>query len=80
MLTETGWERNRAVAIADGRIAAVEDVGRARSGDVRLAGQALMPGTVNAHCHTFQALLRGLGDDLDFMGWRDRVLYPCSTA
>src|SRR5262249_56317622 len=26
--------------------------------------------------HTFQSLLRGLGDDLDFMGWRDRVLYP----
>jgi 5-methylthioadenosine/S-adenosylhomocysteine deaminase len=38
----------------------------------------VLPGTVNAHCHTFQSLLRGLGDDLDFMGWRDRVLYPFS--
>src|SRR5216683_3285111 len=28
---------------------------------------------------TFQSLLRGLGDDLDFMAWRDRVLYPYST-
>ena len=37
-----------------------------------------MPGTINAHCHTFQSLLRGLGDDLDFAGWRDRVLYPFS--
>jgi 5-methylthioadenosine/S-adenosylhomocysteine deaminase len=78
VLTETGWERDRAVAIADGRIAAVEDVGVAQTGDVRLPGQALLPGTINAHCHTFQALLRGLGDDLDFMGWRDRVLYPFS--
>jgi len=43
-----------------------------------LAGKALLPGTVNAHGHTFQSLLRGLGDDLDFMGWRDRVLYPFS--
>jgi hypothetical protein len=33
---------------------------------------------VNAHNHSFQSLLRGLGDDLDFMGWRDRVLYPFS--
>src|SRR5207247_10985631 len=46
---------------------------------VRLPGKALLPGTVNTHCHTFQSLLRGLGDDLDFMQWRDRVLYPYST-
>jgi len=46
---------------------------------VPLPGKALLPGTVNIHCHTFQSLLRGLGDDLDFMGWRDRVLYPYST-
>jgi 5-methylthioadenosine/S-adenosylhomocysteine deaminase len=40
---------------------------------------ALLPGTINTHCHSFQSLLRGLGDDLDFMAWRDRVLYPYST-
>ena len=78
VLTETGWERDRAVTIADGRIAGVAEVGAAQPGDVRLAGKALVPGTINAHCHTFQALFRGLGDDLDFMGWRDRVLYPFS--
>ncbi len=39
---------------------------------------AVVPGTVNAHAHSFQALLRGFGDDLSFMGWRDRVLYPFS--
>ena len=78
VLTDAGWERDRAVTIADGRIAGVAEVGAAQPGDVRLAGKALVPGTINAHCHTFQALLRGLGDDLDFMGWRDRVLYPFS--
>src|ERR671931_145850 len=40
---------------------------------------AVLPGCVNAHAHSFQALLRGLGDDLSFMRWRDRVLYPRST-
>lgn len=39
---------------------------------------AVMPGTVNGHAHSFQALLRGLGDDLPFAQWRDRVLYPYS--
>ena len=46
---------------------------------MRLPGKLLLPGTVNAHCHSFQSLLRGLGDDLDFMAWRDRVLYPYSA-
>jgi 5-methylthioadenosine/S-adenosylhomocysteine deaminase len=39
---------------------------------------AVLPGTVNGHAHSFQALLRGFGDDLSFMAWRDLVLYPFS--
>ena len=30
----------------------------------------LMPGTVNAHSHSFQSLLRGAADDMDFSAWR----------
>jgi 5-methylthioadenosine/S-adenosylhomocysteine deaminase len=45
---------------------------------VVLRGRLLLPGGVNAHNHSFQSLLRGLGDDLGFMAWRDRVLYPFS--
>ena len=78
VLTETGWQRDRALTIAGGRVVAVDRAGAGQAGDVHLSGKALLPGTVNAHCHTFQTLLRGLGDDLDFMGWRDRVLYPFS--
>ena len=36
---------------------------------------ALIPGGVNVHNHSFQALLRGLGDDLPFLEWRARGLY-----
>lgn len=79
VLTDAGWRAGAAVGLDSGRITAVEAAGAARTGDVSLAGRALLPGTVNAHCHTFQSLLRGLGDDLDFMGWRDRVLYPFSA-
>ena len=67
-----------AVDVADGRITALTSATDAR-GITRLAGALLLPGTVNTHCHTFQSLLRGLGDDLDFMAWRDHVLYPYST-
>ncbi len=77
VLADGRFERDRAVRVDGGMIA---EIGAAQSADgVRLPGKALLPGTVNAHCHTFQSLLRGLGDDLDFMGWRDRVLYPYST-
>jgi 5-methylthioadenosine/S-adenosylhomocysteine deaminase len=78
VLTPTGWETDRAVVIADGRIVAIDAAGPTRRDDVRLPARALTPGGVNTHDHTFQSLLRGLGDDMDFMGWRDRVLYPYS--
>jgi 5-methylthioadenosine/S-adenosylhomocysteine deaminase len=78
VLRPSGWDAGQAVAITDGRVAAVQNALPAQPGDVRLPGKALLPGTVNAHCHTFQSLLRGLGDDMDFMGWRDQVLYPFS--
>jgi 5-methylthioadenosine/S-adenosylhomocysteine deaminase len=39
----------------------------------RLDGTLLIPGTVNAHSHSFQSLLRGLGDDQPFMEWRTHL-------
>ena len=77
------WERRHGFVMQGGRIEATgdprelaetypdhdrEDWGRV----------AVVPGCVNGHAHTFQVLLRGLGDDLPFMAWRDRVLYPFS--
>ena len=42
---------------------------------VDLSGRIVVPGTVNVHAHAFQSLLRGFGDDLPFLEWRDRSLY-----
>ena len=78
MLAGDRWLADHAVYVTDGRIATVGPVTQPMADDVRLPGKALLPGGVNTHNHTFQSLLRGLGDDLDFMGWRDRVLYPVS--
>lgn len=41
----------------------------------RLPGRLLLPGTLNAHNHSFQSMLRGIADDCDFFTWRDRALY-----
>ncbi len=45
---------------------------------VKLTGEMLLPGTVNGHNHGFQVLLRGMGEDREFMDWRSGVLYPVS--
>ena len=44
---------------------------------VHLAGKALVPGTVSAHSHAFQILLRGKGDHpRSFSDWVTTRLYP----
>jgi 5-methylthioadenosine/S-adenosylhomocysteine deaminase len=59
--------------------AAVEaDPRAAGAAVVRWPGKAIVPGTVNAHNHSFQSLLRGIGDDLPFLVWRERALYRYS--
>src|SRR5262245_42880958 len=76
------FETGRAVEVMDGRITGITPHLPVEAGPPdleRLPGKVLLPGTVNTHCHTFQSLLRGLGDDLDFVQWRDRVLYPYSS-
>lgn len=40
-----------------------------------LSRRVMLPGSVNAHNHSFQSLLRGFGDDLPFLEWRERALY-----
>ncbi len=71
------------VALAGGSIAAVDktETLRARypgAAVERWDGLALVPGTVNAHNHSFQSLLRGIAADRPFLEWRDESLYKYS--
>jgi 5-methylthioadenosine/S-adenosylhomocysteine deaminase len=70
------------VLVEDGVIVQVGARGTiaADAGTVRIdwSGRALVPGGVNVHNHSFQSLLRGIGDDLPFLEWRDRALYRYS--
>lgn len=70
-----------AVRVVDGAITAVGPRAQLeKPGEVilDLGHKALLPGTVNAHNHSFQSLLRGFGDDLPFLEWRDKALYRFS--
>ena len=74
-----------AIAIADGRIAAVglaEDLlEHAPTGQVVNAGGCLiLPGLVNTHSHLAMTLLRGLADDLPLMEWLENHIWPAEKT
>ncbi|HEX2056743.1 MAG TPA: amidohydrolase family protein [Actinomycetota bacterium] len=80
VLGDDGFRPGRVVLVEGDTIVGVvgeRDVPRGAQehdwGDV-----ALVPGTVNAHGHAFQNLLKGWADDRPFASWRDDVLYPFS--
>jgi 5-methylthioadenosine/S-adenosylhomocysteine deaminase len=76
--TGFGFAEGLAVSIADGAFGWVGPVGDAPGQVEDLGEVALFPGTVNAHGHAFQNLLKGWADDRTFASWRDDVLYPAS--
>jgi 5-methylthioadenosine/S-adenosylhomocysteine deaminase len=69
-----------AVTVADGKITRVGPASElAPDADVQhYPRRLLMPGTLNAHSHSFQSMLRGIADDCDFFTWRDKALYAYS--
>jgi 5-methylthioadenosine/S-adenosylhomocysteine deaminase len=83
VFAEDRWRERHALVLQAGRILATgepaEVIDQFHEHDREDWGHvAVLPGTVNCHAHTFQSLLRGFGDDLPFLAWRDSVLYPFS--
>src|SRR5688500_6182288 len=84
-ITDRGVRGPTAILTIDGEIVCVGDPDEVAA-DSRAHGarkldwsrRAVVPGTVNTHHHSFQSLLRGIGDDLPFLEWRDRALYRYS--
>ena len=72
---------NGAIAVADGRIAAVglaEDLFEhaPTGGVINAAGCLVLPGLVNTHAHLAMTLMRGLADDLPLMEWLENHIWP----
>ena len=66
------------VTIEGGQIVSVDDRAEPSpelQSHVNWSDRAVVPGGVNAHNHSFQSLLRGFGDDLPFLEWREKALY-----
>jgi 5-methylthioadenosine/S-adenosylhomocysteine deaminase len=69
------------LAVLDGAIAgigAMADLpGETRADRViDAAGNLLMPGLINCHCHGAMTLFRGLADDLPLMTWLTEHIFP----
>lgn len=77
VLTPEGLIKDASVSIEGDRIVATGEP--APGARIEEWGEVvLLPGTVNAHGHAFQNLLKGFADDRTFESWRDDVLYPFS--
>lgn len=75
---------NGAVAIAEGKIAAVGPASdlleKAPTCEVLEAGDCIvMPGLVNTHSHLAMSLLRGLADDLPLKTWLEEHIWPAEA-
>ncbi|WP_346243484.1 amidohydrolase [Shouchella clausii] len=80
MYTDGAFQQGYAMCVNNGEIEAIgpqENMSRLYSHVplVAMDGKAIMPGTVNAHNHSFQSLLRGIAADQPFLEWRDKALY-----
>lgn len=73
------FAQDRLLVLEGDRIAGISAEGAPAGAVIEDWGDvAVMPGTVNAHGHAFQNLLKGFADDRSFNSWRDDVLYPFS--
>lgn len=72
------------VLVENDRIVAVGTVAPelvARDAEViELHGKYVLPGFVNTHVHTSQQISRGVGDDVDFITWLHKRMWPFESS
>ncbi len=81
---DDAWVPDAGIVVEDGLVVAVGPAGQVRTAhpDHEVEtwhDMAIVPGGVNGHGHTFQALLRGFGDDLRFADWMGRLVHPTAA-
>src|SRR5258707_1821452 len=76
-----GYVLVRGERIAEIGVGAPPDGLAAEAGEVtQAAGQAVIPGLINAHTHLFQTFMRGLADDKPLLRWLEAAIWPGSLA
>lgn len=70
-------DRSCDILIEGNRISSVSDAGSGCCGKdtsvVDCSGKAAMPGLINSHTHAAMTLMRGVGEDIRFEDWIDRI-------
>jgi 5-methylthioadenosine/S-adenosylhomocysteine deaminase len=85
VFAEDEWRADQAIVL-DGdmivAVGAIDAITAARPGVPveHWDDRAILPGGVNGHGHTFQALLRGFGDDLAFGDWMGGLVHPTAAG
>ncbi|NMC80712.1 MAG: amidohydrolase [Chloroflexi bacterium] len=74
-----------AIAIRDGRIAALSTADEILSGyrakrTIDARGRYIFPGLINTHTHLFQTFIKGLGEGLTLYEWIDSISAPSSAG
>lgn len=85
VFADDNWKADQAILIDGDTIVAVGDVEAITAAHPGVplehsADRAIVPGGVNGHGHTFQALLRGFGDDLKFGDWMGGLVHPTAAG
>jgi len=76
--------RDGAIAIAQGRIAAVGDRAEIQkrytsAETIDATNKIIIPGLINGHTHIPMTLFRGLADDLDLQEWLTKYIFPAEA-
>jgi 5-methylthioadenosine/S-adenosylhomocysteine deaminase len=79
------WKADQGILIDGDTIVAVGDIEAIVAANPGVEVQhsddrAIVPGGVNGHGHTFQALLRGFGDDMKFGDWMGGLVHPTAAG
>jgi cytosine/adenosine deaminase-related metal-dependent hydrolase len=69
------------VLIRDGRIVAITQDKRPQAREsISAEGKLVLPGFVDAHCHSIHLLLRGMSDGLSYHEWLENLMYRALPA
>ena len=76
-------EDGRDIAIANGRIAAIEPAGTIEPAQAReiidATGLLAIPGLINCHAHVPMVLFRGLAEDVSIESWFNDYIWPLES-
>jgi 5-methylthioadenosine/S-adenosylhomocysteine deaminase len=84
VFAEDAWAADTAIVIDGDLITEVGTIDQITAAHPELEHEhwddtAIVPGGVNGHGHTFQALVRGFGDDLRFGDWMGGLVHPTAA-